>query len=85
MTSRRFKIAIKYREPTYELGAGRKPEPFIGGSFEIPAEDAVEALRIALRRFDEMQKLSSVGWVREVVHVEIDLISAHGSADQRSR
>ena len=78
--AQRFRIALKYREPTYELGAGRKPEPYSGGSVEIVALDAAEALGIALRRFDEMQRLSSVGWMREVVHIEIDLLTAPGSA-----
>jgi hypothetical protein len=54
----RFRVALKYREPTYEMGAGRKPEPFNGGSVEIVAEDAVEALRLVLRRFAGAQRLS---------------------------
>lgn len=71
----RFRVALKYREPTYELGAGRKPEPFNGGSVEIVARDAVEALRLVLQRFDDAQRLSSVSWVRKVVRIQVDVLT----------
>jgi hypothetical protein len=34
------------------------------------------ALRIALDRFDATQRLSGVGWRREVVLIEIDVVRA---------
>ena len=76
MATRRFRIKLQYREPTYELTAGRKAEPYSGGSFEITASHAVEALQIALDRFESLQRLSNVGWVREVVRIEIEVLPA---------
>ena len=79
MATQRFRIAIKYREPIYELAAGKKAEPY-GWSLDVVAPDAVEALRVALAHFEGLQRLSSVGWVREVVRIEIDVLTAPASA-----
>ena len=76
MEAQTYRIALKYREPYYELKAGTKTEPYSGGTSTITAPDAVEALRIALDRFDAAQRLSGVGWRREVVRIEIDVVRA---------
>ncbi len=76
MEAQTYRIALKYREPGYELKAGTKTEPHSGGTSPITAADAVEALRIALDRLDATQRLSGVGWRREVVRIEIDVVRA---------
>jgi hypothetical protein len=67
----RFQVTVWYREPTYELVAGPKPEPYFC-SYVVTAVDAEHARRIALREFDTIARLSSVGWIRKVVKVEAE-------------
>ena len=68
-----FSVRIQYREPTYERSTGEAKASPYSCRFEVAAADPVEALRRALLQFDSLQRLSSVGWVREVVRIEIDV------------
>jgi hypothetical protein len=63
-----YRVTIYYREPTYELAAGRRAEPY-SWTFEVEAFSADSARREALREFDELARISSVGWVRRVERV----------------
>lgn len=65
----RFQVTIWYREPTYELVVGPKPEPYFC-TYVVTALDSEHASRLAMREFDELARLSSVGWVRHVVRIE---------------
>ena len=64
-----FRVTVYYREPSYELAAGYKSAPY-AWTYEIDAADAAAAETEALRRFDEMARSSSVGWVRRIVRVD---------------
>jgi hypothetical protein len=69
-----FAARILYREPTYEGSAGKSKRTPYSFGFEMKAVDAVDALQLALWESDSTQRLSCVGWVREVVHIEINVL-----------
>lgn len=62
-----FLVKVEYREPTY-----RQDGHVYGFTFRCQASSFVDATQQALRRFDEMATLSSVGWVREVLAVHVE-------------
>ena len=64
----RYHVRIEFREPTYELRAGVKPEPYQFG-YDVEAPSESEAERSALHEFREMASLSNVAWVRQVLQV----------------
>jgi hypothetical protein len=64
----RYHVRIEFREPTYELRAGTKPEPYLFG-YDLEAPSESEAQQSALMEFREMAKLSSVAWIRQVLQV----------------
>jgi hypothetical protein len=66
-----FRVTIHYREPTYELHAGPKADPY-WWTFRIMARTAAEALKRAISTFREMESLSSVGWTREIVRTIVE-------------
>ncbi|MBW2528250.1 MAG: hypothetical protein JRI23_29000 [Deltaproteobacteria bacterium] len=66
-----YSVTIYYREPTFEKRLGREGEPY-RFTFEIRARTEQGAVRAARRQFWEMARLSSVGWVREILRVEVD-------------
>jgi hypothetical protein len=61
-------VRIEFREPTYELRAGTKPEPYLFG-YDVEAASESEAERSALLEFREMAKFSNVAWIRQVLQV----------------
>jgi hypothetical protein len=65
-----YDVVVSYREPTYEAHAGPKAEPY-RWTYRIRASSEADAARGARRQFDEAQRLSSVGWARTVVGIEI--------------
>jgi len=64
----RYHVRIEFREPTYELRAGPKPEPYLFG-YDIEAANESEAAQLALLEFRETAKLSNVAWIRQVLQV----------------
>ena len=66
---RDFLVRVSYREPTFEPEA-RAPYTW---TWRISAPGEDEAKSKAIREFDRMQLLSSVGWVREVVDIHVEL------------
>ncbi len=68
---RAFRVTVHYREPTYELFHGRRGEPY-RWTFEVEAESPERAEREARRQFDELARVSNVGWVRTIVGIETE-------------
>jgi hypothetical protein len=65
-----YEVTIRYREPSYEHSGGHKAEPY-RWTFEIDSDDRDGARRLAIGHFREMERLSSVGWIREIEHVDV--------------
>ncbi len=70
-----FAVTVYYREPTYELVAGCKAEPY-RWTYRVFAPDEANARELALREFEEMARLSSVAWVRRVVRIDTARVGA---------
>jgi len=68
----RYHVRIEFREPTYELRAGPKPEPYLFG-YDVEAASESEAEQLALLEFRETAKLSNVSWIRQVLRVIVTL------------
>ena len=66
----RYHVRIEFREPTYELRAGPKPEPYLFG-YDVEAASESEAEQSALLEFRETARLSSVAWIRQVLQVVV--------------
>ena len=66
-----FRVRIHYREPTYELRSGSRDRPF-HWTYRVSAENAQAAQAQAVREFRQMTRLSSVGWTREIVLIELE-------------
>ena len=64
-----YQVTIYYREPTFEERIGRTGAPY-RFTFDVSALTERGAVRKARDRFDQMARLSSVGWVREIVRIE---------------
>jgi hypothetical protein len=69
---REYVIRIAYREPTYEAGHGARPRPY-GALYRLRATSTLDAHERAVREFREMERNSSVGWVRQIVSVEVSV------------
>jgi hypothetical protein len=67
---RRYEVTIRYREPSYEQAVGRKAEPY-RWTYEIVSDDDDDARERAVGKFREMERLSSVGWVRVIERVDV--------------
>ena len=67
---RRYEVTIRYREPSYERKVGPKAEPY-RWTFEIVSDDDATARDRAVGQFREMERLSSVGWVRVIERVDV--------------
>ncbi len=63
-----FLVRIEYREPTYELAVGRKPKAY-SWTYRVHGRSREDAERLALAEFQQMARLSDVGWVREIVGI----------------
>jgi hypothetical protein len=66
-----YRIRIHYREPSFELRAGPQARPFHWTYF-ITAADPESAKGLALEEFRQMAQASGVGWVRQILLVELD-------------
>lgn len=69
---RAYHVRILYREPTYELEAGAKKDPY-SWTYRIEADTEEAAIARALSDFREMERHSSVGWVRVICGTEVSL------------
>jgi len=65
-----FIVEIHYREPGYEARHGARDKPF-RFRYRIHAGSAESARWLALDEFRRITELSSVGWVRDVVGVDV--------------
>ena len=66
---RYFAVEIRYRQPTYELRAGRTRE--YQWTFQVAANSEQQARTFAREEFVWMQRNSSVGWIREIVAITV--------------
>jgi hypothetical protein len=69
-TRRWFVVEIQYREPTYEARHGRRANPY-RFRYRLEAASAADARELAILEFARVSAMSSVGWTREIVGVEI--------------
>jgi 1,2-phenylacetyl-CoA epoxidase PaaB subunit len=67
---RLYSVTIYYREPAFELRLRRQGPPY-RYTFDVRARDERSAVEMARRQFDEMAQISSVGWAREIVEIEV--------------
>ena len=67
---RAWLVRILYREPTYELEAGPKKDPY-SWTYRIEADTEERAISQALDEFRMMERQSSVGWVRVICGTEV--------------
>jgi len=74
-----FLVEIQYREPSYERRHGARPNPY-RWRYRIYARSGEMAVEMALQEFREIAQLSSSGWSREVVAVEVLLVLPKGTA-----
>lgn len=65
-----YTVVVSYREPEYEARTAPRATPY-RWTYAVRAESEEEARRWALSEFREVSRLSSVGWWREVVAVEV--------------
>lgn len=67
-----FHVRIYYREPTWDLYHGPR-SGLLQASYDLEAVDAEHARRLALNEFRASGRDSGVGWVKEVVRVEVEV------------
>jgi hypothetical protein len=67
---RAFLVRILYREPTYELEAGAKKDPY-SWTYRIEADTEERSISLALEEFRAMERQSSVGWIRVICGTEV--------------
>ena len=63
-----FRIRILYREPTYARVAAAQGRDY-RWTYRIRANDVDQAIAMAKREFRKMERLSSVGWAREITEI----------------
>lgn len=68
-----FRVRIEYREPEFEARTGARETPY-RFTYRIAAGSDVQAREDALAEFSETTALSSVGWRREIVAVNVEPI-----------
>lgn len=68
---RDYLVRVTYREPNFEEAEPKARSPFTW-TWRIAAAGVEEAKNRAIREFDRMQLLSSVGWIREVVDIHVE-------------
>ena len=67
---RRYEVTIRYREPSYEQAVGRKVEPY-RWTYELVSDGDDDARKRAVGEFRKMERLSSVGWIREIEQIDV--------------
>ena len=65
-----YRVEILYREPTYELHAGPKAEPY-RWTYRVQATNEEQAKSLAIEDFRMLERNSSVGWTRVVSEVRV--------------
>lgn len=65
-----FIVEVQYREPGYEARTGARDEPF-RFRYRITACNETQARWFALDEFRRISALSSVGWIRDIVGVDV--------------
>ena len=70
MTLQEYLVRIEYREPTYELATRKRSQPF-RWTCRIKARSPAGASALAVEQFRAAQRLSSVGWLREIECIEV--------------
>lgn len=75
----RYKVTIKYREPTYAKARGIE-EVTYRGAFEVQAAGPEVAVRIATGLFHDAQRSSSVSWAREIQATTWELLTSERAA-----
>ena len=63
-----YAVIIPYREPTYELRRGSPPAVPYTARYEVEAATEAEAVKLAVRQFEQVARDSGAGWVREIEH-----------------
>ena len=63
--SKSYAVIIPYREPTFELRLASPPNAPYTARYEVEASTKEEAVELAIRRFEQRARDSSVGWVRK--------------------
>jgi hypothetical protein len=66
----KYHVRIRYREPSYERRAGRRPQPYVF-EYQLTAPSADAAAVLAAQEFKASHRLSGVGWTREIVGIEV--------------
>jgi hypothetical protein len=66
-----YAVIIPYREPTYELRRGAPLKSPYTARYEVEASTRAEAIELAIDRFKQTARDSSVGWVKEIEHAAI--------------
>lgn len=69
-SSRTFVVEIRYREPTYEARHGARAEPY-RFRYRVEASSKEGAIALAVRQFEDITALSSVGWSRDIVAIDV--------------
>lgn len=72
MSDDRWSVRIRYREPSYELRSGTVR--LYSGTFLVSTPTPELAEAHALRQFREWERLSDVGWPREVFEVVVERV-----------
>jgi hypothetical protein len=65
-----WSVTIHYREPTYEEARQWGPREY-EWTYVVDAPDPDAAKRVAKGEFTHMQILSSVGWARDIVSMDV--------------
>lgn len=65
-----FLVEICYREPSYEARNGARAEPF-RFRYRVNAHSEAAARKFAIEEFEYISARSSVGWVRDIVAVDV--------------
>ena len=65
-----YVVEIQYREPTYELRVGPKKHPY-SMTYKIHTTSEDSAAAKAIAEFERITEVSSVGWIREIVDVDV--------------
>jgi hypothetical protein len=65
-----FVVEIFYRELSYETRHGRKDAPY-RWRFRAHASSPSVAIGAAVAEFRRMEALSSVGWTREIMDIQV--------------
>jgi len=73
--SLQYCVTIRYREPTYAVHHEPRLRPY-SFTFWIDAVDDASAREKAVTEFWKTAELSSVGWIREIVEVEVKPLAA---------